>query len=105
MIVKGQFVHFIRMDTGRRFSTILGTNIFRVYHELTEAWVAHPAIPGCTPGRFLVDEGDLFEFDKDYYILEPLDISLLALPLKCECGAEKCKTTHAHWCPMWKEHS
>lgn len=22
---------------------------------------------------------------------------------KCECGAEKCKTTHANWCPKWKE--
>ena len=24
-------------------------------------------------------------------------------PPGCECGAEKCKTTHATWCPMWEE--
>ena len=22
--------------------------------------------------------------------------------LVCECGAEKCKTPHSHWCPIWK---
>lgn len=22
--------------------------------------------------------------------------------LACECGAEKCKTTHASWCPKYK---
>ncbi len=21
---------------------------------------------------------------------------------KCECGAEKCKTTHSDWCPKYK---
>lgn len=23
-------------------------------------------------------------------------------PYVCECGAVKCRTTHAHWCPMYK---
>jgi hypothetical protein len=36
--------------------------------------------------------------------LEDNFIRLLENPpdyvIKCECGAEKCKTTHSHWCPL-----
>lgn len=24
--------------------------------------------------------------------------------ISCECGAAKCKTTHAHWCPMYRRY-
>lgn len=26
-----------------------------------------------------------------------------ALEIKCECGADKCKTTHAMYCPKYKK--
>ena len=32
----------------------------------------------------------------------PVDLSNSKwIKKKCECGAEKCKTTHATWCPMY----
>jgi hypothetical protein len=24
--------------------------------------------------------------------------------IRCECGAEKAKTTHANWCPLWERY-
>ena len=26
------------------------------------------------------------------------------LSTTCECGAIKCRTTHAQWCPLWKRY-
>lgn len=24
-------------------------------------------------------------------------------PIKCECGADKVRTTHSNWCPKWEK--
>lgn len=33
--------------------------------------------------------------------VDPSAVAALETKRVCECGAEKARTTHAHWCPKW----
>jgi hypothetical protein len=80
--------------------------------KIDEEWYLHDS---------LLDDNDSFameeevkklldEFDRLYgNATKPSDkkrestVSIPKKTLKCECGAEKCNTTHSDWCPKYKK--
>ena len=54
--------------------------------------------------RKLIEEIKRQERNKEQIdrIHESLDWHLEKIRIKCECGAEKAKTTHSDWCPKYK---
>lgn len=44
------------------------------------------------------------DLDEELYVgYEYTYVTKKQKEVKCECGAEKCKTTHARWCPLFEE--
>ena len=52
--------------------------------------------------KFVADTLDTSLNQKSVAVLESQPVALND-HVVCECGAEKCRTSHANWCPMYKE--
>ena len=92
----GRF-HYINYD-GDKPGTFITREIPCTHNPITN--VAYNILCQCNASKNYVCTRCIVEADPQMSMSAPS--LLFGKSKKCECGAEKCNTTHSHWCPKYR---